>query len=91
MAVLVKGSSIVRSFSTPFDYGQEVYKSVTIDPDGTCYMIGDTVGPLENDWSGKSKVFVHRYKGGSRVWQKVFKQDTLDYYSQPERRMDGPG
>lgn len=85
LATLVKGPSLVRSYSTPFDYGSETYKGVTVDADGTCYLVGDTAGPIQGDYTSTlSKVFIHRRaKNGSIIWQAVLNDPSYGQYALP--------
>ena len=81
-AALTRGPSQLRQFSTAFDYGNEVYTSVTVEADGTCFIVGHTPGPLEEDYaSTKSKLYIHRYKNEALVWQGVVKDVASDFYA----------
>ena len=73
------GKYELRSFSSPFDYGSEAYNDVFVDDGGTCFLIGTSNGPLENDFSStREKLFLHRYEGTSLLWQKVIKDKDSD-------------
>jgi len=68
------------TYSTPFDYGAERYEDVTVDEDGTSYLVGSSNGPLENDYSStRLKAFVHKVdKEGNVLREKVFKLPNAD-------------
>ena len=81
-AGFIKGPSLVKSFSTPFDYGSESYEDAVIDQDGTAYVVGDTRGPLNEDYSSSfSKYYIHCYKEGTIVWQAAFMDKAMDFYA----------
>lgn len=68
------------TYSTPFNYGTERYDDVTVDEDGTSYLVGSSNGPLENDYpSTRWKAFVHKVDANGNVLrEKVFKLSGLD-------------
>lgn len=68
-------------YSTAFDYGNEYYYDAFRDADGVVYAIGQSDGPLQDDYSStNNKIFINKFtSNGTLLWQKVIKDASVNY------------
>jgi hypothetical protein len=74
-------SSSAYRYSTAFDYGDECYYDAFRDADGVVYAIGQSDGPLQDDYSStNNKIFINKFtSNGTLLWQKVIKDASVNY------------
>ena len=68
-------SSSAYRYSTAFDYGNEYFFDAYRDADGVVYALGQSDGPLQDDYSStNNKIFINKFtSNGTLLWQKVIK------------------
>lgn len=74
-------STSAYRYSTAFDYGDEYFFDAYRDADGIVYALGQSDGPLEDDYSSTNrKIFINKLSSnGTLLWQKVIKDVNLNY------------
>lgn len=65
-------STSAYRYSTAFDYGNECFFDAYRDADGVVYTLGQSDGPLKDDYSStNSKLFINKFtSNGTLLWQK---------------------